>query len=89
MAFVNNEGMKISHECEDLIQELQEDIAEFGDDLEVDVITFFSCGVKLYEDYNFILDDEESFDDVQENETVERMKAVDLLKLYIQQDSPF
>lgn len=31
MAFINPQGAKISFECEDLIEELSEDIREFGD----------------------------------------------------------
>ena len=32
MAFINPQGIKISYECSELIEELKEDIAEFGGD---------------------------------------------------------
>ena len=32
MAFINSHGKKISFECSELIEELKEDIAEFGGD---------------------------------------------------------
>ena len=39
MAFVNSEGLSVSFECTDLIKELKQDIAEFGNNLMVEVIT--------------------------------------------------
>ena len=38
MAFVNSEGLSVSFECTDLIKELKQDIAEFGNNLMVEVI---------------------------------------------------
>ena len=39
MAFTNNLGHKISYDCEDLIEELKQDIEEFGGDMLVEVVT--------------------------------------------------
>lgn len=39
MAFLNNKGQSISFDCSDLIDELKQDIAEFGESLLVDVVT--------------------------------------------------
>lgn len=39
MAFVNSEGLSVSFKCTDLIKELKQDIAEFGNNLIVKVIT--------------------------------------------------
>ena len=47
MAFVNPEGMLISYECEELIDELERDISEFGGDLIVEVVTEESHGVTI------------------------------------------
>lgn len=38
MAFVNSEGLSVSFECTDLIKELKQDIAEFGNNLMIEVI---------------------------------------------------
>ena len=38
MAFLNSEGLSVSFECTDLIKELKQDIAEFGNNLMVEVI---------------------------------------------------
>lgn len=56
MAFLNENNRRISYDCGDLIEELREDIAEFGGDLIVEVVTEAREGVLLYKDYNFIDD---------------------------------
>lgn len=38
MAFVNSEGLSVSFECTDLIKKLKQDIAEFGNNLMIEVI---------------------------------------------------
>lgn len=88
MAFRNHEGMSISYECEELIEELQQDILEFGRDLVVEVVTEEKYGVKLYKDYNFLPDDEpDGYSFVLNmNERVERILATELLELYIQEN---
>lgn len=82
MAFINKYGQKISCDCGDLlIEELKQDISEFGGDLIVEVVTEERKGVTLYKDYNFI-DDEETDFVLNDNEKLERMTASALLVLY-------
>lgn len=88
MAFINPQGAKISFECEDLIEELSEDIREFGDSLEVEVVTAQYCGVTIYKDYNLPSEgDPENDFQLGEGETLVRISAVELLKLYEEQDA--
>ena len=87
MPFINSQGKRISYECSSLISELQLDILEFGDTLEVLVVTIMREGVKLYRDYNFIDDDEDGIGfPLDEDESIERIKATELLALYIEQN---
>ena len=37
MAFINSNGERISYDCSDLIEELSDDIEEFGGDIIVNV----------------------------------------------------
>lgn len=88
MPFINPQGKRISYECSSLIGELQLDILEFGDTLEVLVVTIMREGVKLYRDYNLINEEDEG--DVgfplEEDESIERIKATELLALYVEQN---
>jgi len=88
MAFTNSEGLLVSYECEELIEELEQDIDEFGDDLVVEVVTQMSYGVKIYKDYNFLPDDEPDGCAFVLNmdERVEHISAVKLLELYKQEN---
>ena len=88
MAFINAQGAKISHECEDLIEELREDIQEFGNSLEVEVVTAQHCGVTIYKYYNLLSEgDPENDFQLAEGETLVRISAIELLRLYEEQDS--
>lgn len=58
MAFRNTLGKSISYDCSELIEELKADIAEFGGDKMLEVVTEEQEGVTIYKDYNFIDDDE-------------------------------
>lgn len=82
MAFMNKYGQKISYDCQELIEELKQDITEFGSDMLVDVVTEEREGVTLYKDYNFIDDDVETDFILNENEKLQRMTASALLVLY-------
>lgn len=82
MAFINAEGKAISYECSALIEELKQDITEFGGDTVVDVLCKDTEGVVLYTDYKFIEDDEHGFDystDDKNDEFVNRMTMSALL----------
>lgn len=54
MAFINADGKNISFECSELIEELKEDILEFGGDKIVVVWCKEYEGVVLYTNYDFI-----------------------------------
>ena len=82
MAFINKYGQKISYDCGDLIEELKQDIAEFGGDIIIEVVAEEREGVTLYKDYNFIDDDEETDFVLENNEVLQRMTASALLVLY-------
>ena len=82
MAFMNKYGQKISYDCQELIEELKQDIAEFGGDTIVEVVTEEQEEVTLYKDYNFVDDDEETDFVLNDNEKLERMTASALLVLY-------
>lgn len=87
MAFRNTLGQAISFDCSELIEELKEDIAEFGGDIIVEVVTEEREGVTIYKDYNFIEDDESTAFKLSETEKLQRMTASALLLLYEQENS--
>ena len=89
MAFVNSKGLSVSFECTDLIKELKQDIAEFGNNLMVEVIAKKSYGVTVYTDYNFIIDDEDTAFELEPGEQLVKMPAVELLKLYEKENEVF
>lgn len=82
MAFLNKNGRHISFDCDDLIEELHEDIAEFGGDLMLKVVMEEREGVLLYKEYNFIDKDTETAFKLRPGESVQRMTATALLELY-------
>jgi len=57
MGFINSNGENISFECSKLIEELKEDIAEFGGEVFVAVWCKILSGVTVYTNYDFITDD--------------------------------
>lgn len=89
MAFINKYGVKVSYNCQELINELQEDIEEFGGDLLLDVVTEVKEGVTIYKDYNFIDDDKATEFILSDNEELQRMTASALLLLYQKENSIF
>lgn len=82
MAFVNDNGEKISYDCTELICELENDIAEFGGDLILEVVTQEVNGVTIYKDYNFIDDDKTTDFKLNANERLVRMTASALMEFY-------
>lgn len=87
MAFVNKEGMRISFDCDELIEELKYDIQKSGTSLQVLVVMEVRYGVELYKDYN--LDDgtgDIGFQ-LKDGEHVVKMTAGELLKLYEAENS--
>lgn len=58
MAFINKKnGQSISFECSELIEELKDDISEFGGDRIVAVWCREYQGVTIHANYDFIADD--------------------------------
>lgn len=54
MAFINEDGMQISYESSELIEELKNDIEEFGGHTVVAVWCKEEYGCELYTNYDFI-----------------------------------
>ena len=87
MAFINSNGERISYDCSDLIEELSDDIEEFGGDTVVNVWCTESQGVTLYTNYDFI--DEEAplqEDEIYEDKYIEQMTMTALMNLFEQQN---
>ena len=53
MAFLGKSGKRISMDCSELLEELREDIAEFGPSEKVMVWCKKTDGVELYTNYDF------------------------------------
>ena len=82
MAFMNKAGIKISYDCQSLIDELKQDIAEFGSRLILDVVVQDVEGVTIYKDYNFIENDPETEFTLEPGEWIVKMTAATLLMMY-------
>lgn len=93
MAVKSPLGITVSYECSELIEELSSDIREFGYDMIVEVVTEDRYGVTIYKDYNFLPDQENPLDGnsfiLEMNERIKKIRATDLLALYIKQDDIF
>lgn len=87
MAFINSSGQSVSFDCSELIEELKADIAEFGDDLAVEVVAEQHEGVTIYKDYNFIDNDKNTAFKLSKTEKLQKMTASALLLLYEQENS--
>ena len=87
MAFTNSDGINISYECSELIEELKEDIAEFGGDTIVAVWCMDSSGVTIYTNYDFI-DEEEPIteNELEKDEYLQKMTMSALLILLEKQN---
>lgn len=82
MAFMNKAGIKISYDCRELIDELKQDIAEFGSHLILDVVVQDVEGVTIYKDYNFIENDPTTEFTLEPGERIVKMTAATLLMMY-------
>lgn len=87
MAFINKYGIKISYECTDLIEELKQDIEEFGGDTIIAVWCKENEGITFYTNYDFI-DDEEPIteNELQDGEFLKQMTMTALLILLEEQN---
>lgn len=87
MAFINEQGIKISFECSDLIKELKEDITEFGGDTVVAVWCKDNSGVTLYVNYDFINEEQPITEkEVDKDEYIQKMTMSALLLLLEKQN---
>lgn len=86
MAFTNKQGLSISFECSELIEELKKDILEFGPDETLTVWCRQCEDLTFYVNYDFIEKEKVKPSEIQENEHLETMTAKELLELLIQQN---
>ena len=90
MAFINQDGESISYECDDLIEELNKDIKEFGGNTVVAVWCKDVSGVTIYTNYDFIEEkDPLREDEIYEGEYIKPMTMTALLTLLEIQNSIF
>lgn len=82
MVFMNKAGIKISYDCQSLIDELKQDIEEFGSHLILDVVVQDVEGVTIYKDYNFIENDPATEFTLEPGERIVKMTAATLLMMY-------
>lgn len=88
MSFVNREGKAISFECSELIEELKEDIQEFGGDTIIAVWCRKYRDVILYTNYDFIEVNEPLREsEVKDGEFLKKMTMNGLLGMLEQQNS--
>lgn len=87
MAFVNEDGVSISFECSELIEELKEDMMEFGFNEVVAVWCKEYDGVTIYTNYDFIDELNPIRDtELKEDEYLQEMTIAELLPLLEQQN---
>lgn len=87
MAFRNDLGQAVSFECSELIEELKADIAEFGGNKILEVVTEEREGVTIYKDYNFIDDEKKNEFNLAKGERLQKITATALLLLYEEENS--
>lgn len=81
------EELKISYECSELIEELRQDILEFGKDTIINVWCKDINGVTLYVNYDFITEElPVGKSELIENEYIKEIPMGDLLKLLEKQN---
>ena len=87
MVFINEQGLGISYECSELIEELKEDILEFGGDTIVAVWCKDNSGVTLYTNYDFIDEDQPITEkELDKDEYIQKMTMSALLILLEKQN---
>lgn len=81
MSFLNENNKKISFESSELISELKNDITEFGENITLYVWYKIIAGIKIYVNYDFIIDDMPlTKKEISSGEIIIKMKAGELLK---------
>lgn len=90
MAFINADGKSISFECSELIEEVKEDIQEFGGSKIVAVWCKEYEGVILYTNYDFIDENKPLREsELKEGEFLKQMTMSALLLVLEKQNSIF
>ena len=88
MAFVNAFGVSVSYDGARLIEELKEDILEYGEDEVVAVWCRRYEGVTIYTDYDFIVEEDPiSESELKDGEFLIQMPMSALLIILTKQDS--
>ncbi len=88
MAFINADGKSVSFECFELIEELRNDIREFGGSKIVAVWCKEYEGVILYTNYDFIDEDQPiKSSEIKEGEFLKQMTMSALLVVLEKQNS--
>lgn len=79
--------MKISYESSELIEELKEDIKEFGENEVVIAFYKFISNVKIYTNYDFVVEEDPvTSDELLPDEFMEQITMKELLEKLIEQD---
>lgn len=90
MSVVNADGMNISYESSELIEDLKMDILECGGNKKVAVWCKNISGVTIYTNYDFIVEDNPiSASELKDGEFLVEMTMSELLPLLEKQNSMF
>lgn len=84
--FFNMNKIKVSHECTELIEELKNDILEFGGDMIVEAVVRDYSGAEVYVDYNLIDNHPATDLALMPNERTIKMTASALLVVFEEQN---
>ncbi len=92
MAIINNSGILISFDCENLISEVKQDIIEFGADSAVYAVCETQQGVKIVTDYIYDITNKEEMAVakplIKPDEWIEKTTFNKLLNYLIRLDNP-
>ena len=87
MSVRNTNGERVSYECSELIEELKEDIKEFGENEVVIVWCTMMHGVVIYTNYDFVDEDTPVTEaELTEKEIITKMTMKELLILLEKQN---
>lgn len=90
MAVVNSEGINVSYECSELIDDLKLDILDYGGNKPITVWCKKVSGVVIYTDYDFLVDEQPiSHLELKDGEFIKKMTMSELLPLLEKQNSIF
>lgn len=79
MGFINEDGLNVSYDASELIEDLKRDIAEFGGNTIVAVWCKKAKGVEIYTNYDFIdKDDPISTTEIEDDEYLKQMTMTNI-----------